>query len=87
MLTRSIYQFLCSFNSCNFFYHIRMFRRKPNSPTSPTTLTFADILSDLSRLQSYHQTHIGEKIDVLEIIKTEDSIDDERTTQSNYSNK
>jgi hypothetical protein len=63
----------------NFF---RMFRSKPNAPTTPTTLSFTDILSDLTRLQTYHQTHIGEKIDVLEITKTE--VSTEGTTQSNY---
>lgn len=53
-----------------------MFKRKSSLPTPPTTLSFTDILSDLSRLQTYHQTHIGEKIDVLEIAKTEDSTDE-----------
>jgi len=53
-----------------------MFKRKPNISTPPTTLSFTDILSDLTRLQTYHQTYIGEKIDVLEIVKTEDSTDD-----------
>ncbi|CAB5316411.1 unnamed protein product [Rhizophagus irregularis] len=53
-----------------------MFKRKSSLPAPPTTLSFTDILSDLTRLQTYHQTHIGEKIDVLEIVKTEDSADE-----------
>ncbi|RGB37746.1 hypothetical protein C1646_740986 [Rhizophagus diaphanus] len=53
-----------------------MFKRKSSLPTPPTKLSFTDILSDLTRLQTYHQTHIGEKIDVLEIVKTEDSTDE-----------
>jgi len=63
-----------------------MFKRKSSTPTSPTTLSFTDILSDLTRLQAYNQTHIGEKIDVLEIIKTEDSTDDDNKglMPSNY---
>ncbi|PKY42293.1 hypothetical protein RhiirA4_441883 [Rhizophagus irregularis] len=53
-----------------------MFKRKSSLPAPPTTLSFTDILSDLTRLQTYHQTHIGEKIDALEIVKTEDSADE-----------
>ncbi|GES76705.1 hypothetical protein GLOIN_2v1770002 [Rhizophagus clarus] len=57
-----------------------MFKRKSSITTPPTTLSFTDILSDLTRLQTYHQTHIGKKIDVLEMVKTEDSTDDKGPT-------
>ncbi|CAI2163209.1 10919_t:CDS:2 [Funneliformis geosporum] len=63
-----------------------MFKSKP-TPTS-ATLSFTDILSDLTRLQTYHQTHTGEKIDVLEIIKTEKPIEDSKgPTQINTMTK
>ncbi|RIA96474.1 hypothetical protein C1645_754818 [Glomus cerebriforme] len=56
-----------------------MLNRKQIIPNPPTALSFKDILSDLTRLQTYHQTHIGEKKDVLEIVKTEDSTDERLT--------
>ncbi|CAG8542059.1 7659_t:CDS:2 [Funneliformis caledonium] len=54
---------------------------KSKSTPTPATLSFTDILSDLTRLQTYHQTHPGEKIDVLEIIKTDPIVDSIGPTQ------
>ncbi|CAG8441698.1 1438_t:CDS:2 [Ambispora gerdemannii] len=46
-----------------------MFKRKPSLSAPPPPLSFSDILSDLSSLQSYHDNKNGEKfVDILEIV-------------------
>ncbi|CAG8475904.1 581_t:CDS:2 [Diversispora eburnea] len=40
-----------------------MFKRKSNLPATPSPLSFSDILSDLTRLQTYNQQQIAKSIE------------------------
>ncbi|CAG8476609.1 8582_t:CDS:10, partial [Dentiscutata erythropus] len=63
-----------------------MFKRKPTSPVPPPPLSFNDILSDLSRLQAYNKQALGKKIDILEIVNTTDSNNENSKTDGSGEN-
>ncbi|CAG8473228.1 3787_t:CDS:2, partial [Dentiscutata heterogama] len=64
----------------------KMFKRKPTSPVPPPPLSFNDILSDLSRLQAYNKQALGKKIDILEIVNTTDSNNENNKTDESGEN-
>ncbi|RHZ81135.1 hypothetical protein Glove_123g54 [Diversispora epigaea] len=59
-----------------------MFKRKSNLPATPSPLSFNDILSDLTRLQTYNQQQIGENVNILEIINTDTTTTTTTTTNA-----